>query len=83
MVSRVDVNGKEKADCTSYDFATAMEWILNFHKNESAQTSDFILMLEGAAEYYEYTKSLSEEEAYSLTAGEGSKFAGIGWSGNS
>lgn len=74
-VKWVDVNGKEKADCTSYDFATAMEWILNFHKNESAQTSDFILMLEGAAEYYEYTKSLSEEEAYNLTAGEGSKFA--------
>lgn len=73
-VKWVDVNGKEKANCTSYDFASAMEWILNFHKNESSQTSDFIIMLEGAAEYYEYTKSLSEEEAYQLTAGEGSKF---------
>ena len=34
-VKWVDVNGNEKADCTSQDFATAMEWILNFHKNES------------------------------------------------
>ena len=32
-------------------------------------------MIEGAEEYYEYTKGLSQEEAYSLNAGEGSKFA--------
>ena len=31
-------------------------------------------MIEGAEEYYEYTKSLSKEEAYALTAGEGSEF---------
>ena len=73
-VKWVDVNGNEKADCTSQDFATAMEWILNFHKNESSQTSDFLIMLEGANEYYEYTKTLSEEEAFALTAEEGSVF---------
>lgn len=73
-VKWVDVNGNEKADCNSYDFATAMEWIMNFHKNESSQTSDFIIMLEGAAEYYEFTKGLSEEEAFALNAAEGSKF---------
>ena len=33
-----------------------------------------IEMIEGADEYYEYTKTLSKEEAYALTAGEGSKF---------
>lgn len=33
-----------------------------------------IEMIEGASEYYEYTKTLSKEEAYALTAGEGSKF---------
>ena len=73
-VKWVDVNGNEKADCTSQDFATVMEWILNFHKNESSQTSDFLIMLEGANEYYEYTKTLSEEEAFALTAEEGSVF---------
>ena len=31
-------------------------------------------MIEGAEEYYEYTKSLSKEEAYALTADDGSKF---------
>ena len=33
-----------------------------------------IEMIKGAKEYYEYTKTLSEEEAKALTAGEGSKF---------
>ena len=31
-------------------------------------------MIKGAKEYYEYTKTLSEDEAKALTAGEGSKF---------
>ena len=46
-----------------------MEWILNFHKNDSANTSMPMEMIEGATEYYEYTKSLSAEEAYALNAG--------------
>ncbi len=33
-----------------------------------------IEMIKGAEEYYEYTKTLSKEEADALTAGEGSKF---------
>ena len=70
----VDVNGNEKAKCVSQDFLTAMEWILNFHKNDSANTSMPMEMIEGATEYYEYTKNLSAEEAYALNAGEGSKF---------
>ena len=73
-VKWVDVNGEEKADCTAQDFLTGLEWILNFHKNDSANTSMPMEMIEGAEEYYEYTKSLSKEEAYALTAGEGSKF---------
>ena len=73
-VKWVDVNGNEKADVTSYDFATGMEWVLNYHKNESSHTSQPIEMIEGAEEYYEYTKSLSKEEAYALTADDNSKF---------
>lgn len=73
-VKWVDVNANEKADCTAEDFATGLEWVLNFHKNESINTSMPIEMIKGAEEYYEYTKTLSEEEARALTAGEGSKF---------
>ena len=73
-VKWVDVNAEEKADCTAWDFASGLEWVLNFHKNDSANTSMPLEMIEGAEEYYEYTKSLSKEEAYALTADDGSKF---------
>ena len=73
-VKWVDVNGQEKADCVSQDFATGLEWVLNFYKNDSSNTTMPIEMIKGASEYYEYTKTLSEEEAKALTAGEGSKF---------
>ena len=73
-VKWVNVNGEEVAECNAQDFATGLEWILNFHKNDSANTSMPLEMIEGAQEYYEYTKTLSKEEAYALTAAEGSKF---------
>jgi len=73
-VKWVDVNGNEKADCNANDFLTGLEWVLNFHKNDSANTTMPMEMIAGAADYYEYTKSLSAEEAYALNAGEGSKF---------
>ena len=73
-VKWVDVNGNEKADCTAQDFLTGLEWVLNFHKNDSSHTSQPIELIAGAKEYYEYTKTLSKEEADALTAGEGSKF---------
>ena len=73
-VKWVDVNGNEKAECNAWDFATGLEWVLNFYKNDSTNTSMPFEMIEGAEEYYEYTKTLSEEEAFALTAGEGSKF---------
>ena len=73
-VKWVDVNGNEKAECTAWDFATVLDWVLNFYKNDSTNTSMPFEMIEGAEEYYEYTKTLSEEEAFALTAGEGSKF---------
>ena len=73
-VKWVDVNGQEKADCVAQDFATGLEWVLNFHKNDSSNISMPVEMIEGAQEYYDYTKTLSAEEAKALTAGEGSKF---------
>ncbi len=73
-VKWVDINGNEKAATTSEDFATGLEWVLNFYKNDSSNTSMPLEMIEGANEYYEWTKTLSEDEAMALTAGEGSKF---------
>ena len=73
-VKWVDMNANEKADCISRDFATSLEWVLNFHKNDSANTTMPLEMIEGANEYYEYTKTLSMEEAYALDASDGSKF---------
>lgn len=74
-VTWVDINGEYKADCNAYDYATGLEWVLNYYKNDSNNTSMPREMIKGATEYYEYTKSLTEEEAKALTAGEGSKFA--------
>ena len=76
-VKWVDVNGNEKADCNAYDFATGLEWILNAKKNDSNNTSMPFETIEGAEEYFAYTKELSEEEAYALKADEGSKFREI------
>ena len=73
-VKWVDMNGEEKADVTSYDFATGMEWVLNYYKNDASHTAQPSEMIAGAKEYYEWTKTLTEEEAYKLTADENSKF---------
>ena len=64
----VDYTGTTvKADVVAEDFATGLEWILNYYKNASqANTSMPIEMIAGAKEYYEYTKSLTEEEAEAL-----------------
>lgn len=73
-VTWVDVDGNEKAPCNAQDFLTGLEWILNYHKNDSANTSMPMEMIDGAEEYYEYTKNLTQEEAYALDAGEDSVF---------
>ena len=65
-VKWVDVNGNEKADCNAQDFITGMEWILNYHKNEAANTSMPLEMITGAQEYYNYTKELPKEEALTM-----------------
>ncbi len=69
-----DVNGEAVADMTSQDWATGLEWILNHHKNLSNNTSMPMEMIEGAKEYYEWTSTLTEEEAFALTAAPDSKF---------
>ena len=39
-----------------------MEWILNYAKNGSNNTSMLRAMVAGAEEYYQYTKALTENE---------------------
>ena len=65
-ITWVDYTGEYMADCVAEDFATGLEWVLNYHKNQSANTSMPIEMIKGAGEYYEYTKTLTEEEGKAL-----------------
>ena len=65
-ITWVDYQGEYMADCVAEDWATGLEWVLNYHKNQSANTSMPIEMIKGAKEYYEYTKSLTEEEGKAL-----------------
>lgn len=65
-VKWVDVNGNEKADCTAQDWITALEWVLNYHKNGSNNTSMPVDTIKGAGEYLEYTKGLDEATAKAL-----------------
>lgn len=65
-VTWVDYQGNYKADCTAQDWVTGLEWVLNYGKNQAANTSMPIEMIKGAGEYYEYTKSLGDEEAKKL-----------------
>ena len=65
-VKWVDFEGNYMADLTSEDFLWGLEFVLNYAKNEAANTSMPIEMIAGAAEYYEYTKALPEDEAKAL-----------------
>ena len=65
-ITWVDYTGEYMADCIAEDWAVGLEWVLNYHKNQSANTSMPIEMIQGAGEYYEYTKALSEEEGKAL-----------------
>ena len=72
-------DGEEQADVLASDWATGLEWVLNYAKNDSYNVSMPAEMIAGANDYYEYTKKLTEDEgadaAKALTAEEGSKFA--------
>jgi len=72
-------DGEYQADVVASDWATGLEWVLNYAKNDSYNVSMPAEMIAGANDYYEYTKALTEsdgaEAAKALTADEGSKFA--------
>ncbi len=73
--------GEKQADVKASDWATGLEWVLNYAKNDSYNVSMPAEMIAGANDYYEYTKAMTEDEsqgadaAKALTAEAGSKFA--------
>ena len=73
----VDYQGNVKADVKAEDWLWGMEWVLNFHKNDSYNTTSPISVLEGAQEYYDYTSNLSEEEAMKLDLTKFSEMVGV------
>lgn len=73
-VKWVDQNGNEKGEVTAQDFLTGLEWVLNFQKNDAANTSMPMEMIVGAEDYYNMTSEMDADEALALTA-ESSEFA--------
>ncbi len=55
----VDKDGNYKADVVAEDWLTGLEWVLNFSKNASSNTSMPMEMIVGAADYYNYTKTMA------------------------
>jgi oligopeptide transport system substrate-binding protein len=59
----VDYQGNIMADVVAEDWLWGLEWVLNYAKNDAANTSMPIEMIKGASDYYEYTKNLAETES--------------------
>ncbi len=73
-----DKDGEYMADVKASDWATGLEWVLNFYKNDSYNVSMPGEMIAGARDYYEYTKGLDVEEAKALdTDGKFAEMVGI------
>ncbi|MBQ9211387.1 MAG: hypothetical protein IJ153_06770 [Clostridia bacterium] len=71
-------DGEVQAPVLASDWATGLEWVLNYAKNASYNVSMPAEMIAGANDYYEYTKTLAETDedaAKALTADADSKFA--------
>ena len=67
-VKWVDQNGNEKGEVTAQDFLTGLEWVLNFHKNDAANTSMPMEMIVGAEDYYNLTNEMDADAGLALTA---------------
>ena len=65
-VKWIDQNCEEKAEVTAHDFITALEWILNYWKNEGNNTSFAHEMIAGAVDYTNMTKEMEPADAQAL-----------------
>lgn len=57
-----DKDGVVQAPVVASDWATGLEWVLNYAKNDSYNVSMPAEMIAGANDYYEYTKQLADEQ---------------------
>jgi oligopeptide transport system substrate-binding protein len=75
----INKDGEVQAPVKASDWATGLEWVLNYAKNDSYNVSMPAEMIAGANDYYEYTQKLTESDGAdavkALTADAGSKFA--------
>jgi oligopeptide transport system substrate-binding protein len=62
----VDYNGNHMADVVASDWVYALEWVLNFYKNESYNVEMVDGIIAGVHEYYEYTQEMDEEDAKNI-----------------
>ncbi|MCC8102095.1 MAG: ABC transporter substrate-binding protein, partial [Clostridiales bacterium] len=62
----VDYQGNYLGDVTAEDWLWGLEWVLNFWKNDANNTTMVLAVIEGAQDYYDYTKNLTQEEAWAL-----------------
>lgn len=76
-VTWTDYQGNYKGDVTSEDWLYGLEWVLNFWKNDSYNTTLPMSTIVGAREYYEYTRGLSEDEAWALGVDKLQEMVGI------
>ena len=66
-VTWVDIDGNKLGDVTSADWVTGLEFVLNYYKNGSFNTSMPFSTIAGAEDYYNYTKNdISEADALAL-----------------
>lgn len=63
-----------KADLTSEDFLTGIEWTLNYWKNDAKHLQMLTATVIGAQEYFDYTKEELDQEAGYKTLGTDEKF---------
>lgn len=63
-----DHTGTVRGSVTAQDWLTALEWVLNFHKNYGSNTAFPQAFIVGAEDYYAYTEGLNAEEARGMRA---------------
>ena len=70
-------DGEVQADVKASDWATGLEWVLNYAKNDSYNVSMPAEMIAGANEYYEYTKAMTEDESQGADAAKALDATGV------
>lgn len=69
-------DGEVQADVKASDWATGLEWVLNYAKNDSYNVSMPAEMIAGANDYYEYTKAMTDDPAQGAEAAKALDAAG-------